>query len=33
MDQGAIVEEGSPVELFQNTKTARAKEFLLQILH
>lgn len=32
MDGGVVVEEGSPDELFGNTKTARAKAFLGKVL-
>jgi polar amino acid transport system ATP-binding protein len=33
MDEGKIVEEGSPEEMFNDPKTDRAKLFLSQILH
>jgi ABC-type polar amino acid transport system ATPase subunit len=33
MDAGSIVETGTPEEFFSNPKTARAKEFLAQMLH
>ncbi|MET0173302.1 MAG: amino acid ABC transporter ATP-binding protein [Agrobacterium vaccinii] len=33
MDAGTIVETGKPDEFFANPKTARAREFLAQILH
>ena len=32
MDRGAIVEEATPIEFFRNPKTARAQDFLSQIL-
>ena len=32
MDEGKIVEEGSPVEFFNNTQTERAKDFLSKVL-
>ena len=32
MDQGKIVEQGTPVEFFEHTKNERAKTFLSQIL-
>ena len=32
IDEGIIMEEGSPDELFQNPKTARAKDFLSKVL-
>lgn len=32
MDGGVVVEEGSPEELFDNTRTARAKAFLGKVL-
>ncbi|MFB9952956.1 amino acid ABC transporter ATP-binding protein [Rhizobium puerariae] len=32
MDGGVVVEEGSPEELFNNTRTARAKSFLGKVL-
>ncbi|MBQ7288908.1 MAG: amino acid ABC transporter ATP-binding protein [Clostridia bacterium] len=32
IDEGIIMEEGSPDELFQNPQTARAKEFLAKVL-
>lgn len=33
MDEGVIVEEGSPEEFFNNPKSVRTREFLSQILH
>ena len=33
LDEGAIAEEGSPSEFFENPKSDRAKLFLSQILH
>jgi general L-amino acid transport system ATP-binding protein len=33
MDEGKIIESGKPTEFFEKPKTARAKEFLDQILH
>ena len=32
MDNGEIIEENSPYEFFNNTKSARAKEFLSKVL-
>lgn len=32
MDEGKIVEEGTPVEFFNNTQTERAKDFLSKVL-
>lgn len=32
MDQGKIIEEGTPEELFQNPKSDRVKEFLKAML-
>jgi len=32
MDEGRIIEEGEPVELFQNPKLERTQKFLSQIL-
>jgi len=32
MDGGVVVEEGTPTELFNNTRTARAKSFLGKVL-
>ncbi|WP_406871198.1 amino acid ABC transporter ATP-binding protein [Thioclava sp. 'Guangxiensis'] len=33
MDRGEIIEEGPPAEFFDRPQSARAKEFLAQILH
>ncbi len=32
LDEGILMEEGSPVELFDNPKTDRAKKFLEKVL-
>ena len=32
MDEGSIVEQGSPDELFNNPQTPRAKDFLSKVL-
>jgi polar amino acid transport system ATP-binding protein len=32
MDGGVVVEQGSPSELFTNTKSSRAKAFLSKVL-
>lgn len=32
MDQGVIVEEGAPSELFSNPKSARLRQFLASVL-
>ena len=32
MDEGYIIEEGTPVEVFENTKQTRTKEFLSKVI-
>ena len=32
MDGGYIIEEGSPKDVFENTKEARTKEFLSKVI-
>ena len=32
MDEGRIIEQGTPEELFNNPQTARAKDFLSKVL-
>jgi glutamate transport system ATP-binding protein len=33
IDEGEIIEEGTPLEFFENTKTERARDFLDKIIH
>ena len=32
MDEGRIIEEGTPEEIFQNPKNSRTKDFLSKVL-